>query len=60
MDHALPLSRGGAHTATNVVPACTACNSRKRDKTAGEYVAWLMATGKAVRSERLILQTALL
>lgn len=29
MDHVIPISRGGRHTADNVVPACRPCNSRK-------------------------------
>lgn len=28
-DHVVPLSRGGEHSAANVVPACVHCNSRK-------------------------------
>jgi len=28
-DHILPLSRGGSHTLSNVVPACRKCNSKK-------------------------------
>ena len=31
-DHVVPLSRGGAHTRSNIVPACNSCNSRKKDK----------------------------
>ncbi|KKL99040.1 hypothetical protein LCGC14_1818390 [marine sediment metagenome] len=31
-DHVVPISRGGTHTADNVVPACSSCNSRKHDK----------------------------
>lgn len=31
MDHVLPLSQGGSHTFSNVVPACPSCNSRKSD-----------------------------
>ena len=32
MDHVIPLSKGGLHTQENVVPACQACNSAKRDQ----------------------------
>ena len=28
-DHITPLSQGGAHTVTNVIPACQSCNSKK-------------------------------
>lgn len=37
IDHMLPLSRAGEHTAENVVPACRSCNSRKHTKTALEF-----------------------
>jgi len=37
-DHMRPLSRGGDHTATNVVPACQPCNQRKHAKTLLEFV----------------------
>jgi len=33
MDHVIPLSRGGHHTATNIVPACLHCNCSKGAKT---------------------------
>ena len=29
-DHLTPLKHGGAHVASNVVPACASCNSKKR------------------------------
>ena len=29
IDHITPLDKGGAHTASNIVPACQTCNSRK-------------------------------
>ncbi len=29
-DHVIPLSKGGSHTKSNVVPACRSCNNRKQ------------------------------
>lgn len=37
MDHVIPLSRGGPHTASNIVPACRTCNSRKNNRAAPTY-----------------------
>ncbi len=34
-DHIRPLSKGGVHSADNVVPACWTCNSEKRAKKPG-------------------------
>lgn len=31
-DHLTPLSKGGRHVLTNIVPACRSCNSRKGDR----------------------------
>jgi len=31
-DHLTPISKGGAHTLANVVPACQSCNSKKHAK----------------------------
>lgn len=37
MEHMTPISRGGAHDVSNVIPACAPCNTRKRSRTAAEY-----------------------
>ena len=37
MEHMIPLSRGGTHTADNVVPACPTCNLSKHTLTADEF-----------------------
>jgi len=31
-DHVCPVSKNGAHTASNVVPCCRSCNSKKGDR----------------------------
>lgn len=33
MDHLVPRSKGGLHTAANVIPACRSCNSRKHSNS---------------------------
>jgi len=38
MDHIVPVSRGGASTRGNVVPACDACNKTKRHLTPAEQI----------------------
>lgn len=38
MDHVIPLSKGGNHTASNVVPACGPCNYAKSDGDAPPFV----------------------
>ncbi len=35
-EHIIPLSKGGNHTASNIVPACRSCNVRKRNSV-GKY-----------------------
>jgi len=37
MDHVVPLSRGGKSTKGNVVPACKACNTAKKQKLLMEW-----------------------
>jgi len=38
MDHFIPVSRGGGTTASNIVPACHSCNSRKGNKLPREWM----------------------
>lgn len=38
MDHIVPLAQGGRSTPGNVVPCCKACNTKKRDMTAVEWL----------------------
>lgn len=38
MDHVVPLSRGGAHSIGNILPACLSCNSSKRDRLIVEWI----------------------
>ena len=40
IDHVIPLSRGGSHTADNLAVAHSFCNQSKKDKTPEEYWAW--------------------
>lgn len=36
-DHVVPLSKGGQHTADNIVPACKSCNCAKGNRLLSEY-----------------------
>ena len=38
LEHALPLTKGGYHSISNIVMACVACNCSKADKTEEEYI----------------------
>lgn len=46
-DHVIPLSKGGHHTKTNVVPACSPCNSKKGVKL------WQPLSSKQVKSQAI-------
>jgi 5-methylcytosine-specific restriction endonuclease McrA len=48
-DHIVPLSKGGSHTKSNILPACNACNQRKGNKFLAEF---LFPEGKKRRRSR--------
>jgi 5-methylcytosine-specific restriction endonuclease McrA len=39
MDHVVALARGGDHSASNIVPACIPCNTKKNAKDNLDFVA---------------------
>lgn len=39
LDHFRPLARGGGHTLENTVPACSSCNSSKKDALVFNWIA---------------------
>ena len=43
LDHKDPLSRGGLHTITNLIPCCKSCNHKKSSKP---YEKWLAEIGR--------------
>jgi len=47
MDHIVPLARGGRSTKGNCVPACKACNNRKKSLLPMEWDAYLERLKKA-------------
>ncbi|MCL1888571.1 MAG: HNH endonuclease [Kiritimatiellaeota bacterium] len=48
MDHVIPLSRGGASTRGNIVPACENCNKSKRHLTPAERILRELEEGGAL------------
>lgn len=38
MDHIVPISRGGAHDTSNIVPACNSCNASKGNRSLLTFV----------------------
>jgi 5-methylcytosine-specific restriction endonuclease McrA len=48
-DHLTPLSQGGAHTVSNIIPACRRCNSKKRTGNVLKPVQPMLLTEAAPR-----------
>jgi hypothetical protein len=46
IDHIIPISKGGRHAKSNLLPACRCCNSKKRDKDPEE---WFKIIGKNLK-----------
>ena len=40
VDHFIPLSRGGKHCWSNIVPSCKSCNHSKADKMPWDWSGW--------------------
>lgn len=38
LDHVIPVSRGGTHELENILPACSWCNTSKKDRMLGEWI----------------------
>ncbi len=55
LDHAIPLSRGGASSRENVVAACDACNRAKNGRTPEEF---LSGTRQALAMPAALTSTA--
>ena len=51
MDHILPVSRGGRSVAGNVVVACKACNTAKKDNLASEWEEFLVKAREVSQPE---------
>lgn len=39
-DHVIPISKGGDHKLSNLVPACKECNSTRQDRTMVRLKYW--------------------
>jgi 5-methylcytosine-specific restriction endonuclease McrA len=45
-DHIVPISQGGNHEVSNLVPCCRSCNSSKGIKDEQGFISWLKEAGR--------------
>src|SRR6266571_653838 len=51
LDHVVPRVEFGRNSYRNLVSCCLECNSRKRERSAGDYVRWLHREGRLTAGE---------
>jgi len=51
LDHLTPKAAGGADVATNLVLACTSCNSKRQDKALPVWCREIKADARAIRAQ---------
>jgi hypothetical protein len=51
LDHVVPRVESGRNSYRNLVSCCLECNSRKRQRSAGDYVRWLYREGRLTAGE---------
>jgi 5-methylcytosine-specific restriction endonuclease McrA len=51
LDHVVPRVESGRNSYRNLVSCCMECNSRKRQRPAGDYVRWLYREGQLTSGE---------
>jgi hypothetical protein len=53
LDHVVPRAESGSNSYRNLVSCCMECNSRKRERSAGDYVRWLRREKRLTEGELL-------
>jgi hypothetical protein len=53
LDHVVPRAEAGSNSYRNLVSCCMECNSRKGERSAGDYVRWLRREKRLTEGELL-------